>query len=189
MNSNGDPGTAPDVTPATDADTKDAPISASQPGVTPKAGSTAGAKKTGTQASSSSSATSSAPATSDAAAEVVSKEGLTSEEAHRRLAKFGPNAMPDTSVHPLLMALRMFWAPVPWMLEVVIVLELALGKYVEATIIALLLVFNAALGLFQQSRAQATLAALKSRLAMTASVRRDGAWKTAPAAELARAMW
>ena len=185
MNSNGDPGTAPDVTPATDADTKDAPISASQPGVTPKAGSTAGAKKTGTQASSSSSATSSAPATSDAAAEVVSKEGLTSEEAHRRLAKFGPNAMPDTSVHPLLMALRMFWAPVPWMLEVVIVLELALGKYVEATIIALLLVFNAALGLFQQSRAQATLAALKSRLAMTASVRRDGAWKTAPTAELA----
>ena len=44
--------------------------------------------------------------------------------------------------------------------------------------------FNAALGLFQESRAQATLAALKSRLALTASVRRDGAWKTVPAAEL-----
>ena len=48
----------------------------------------------------------------------------------------------------------------------------------------LLLVFNAALGLFQESRAQATLAALKSRLALTASVRRDGVWKTVPAAEL-----
>ena len=59
-----------------------------------------------------------------------------------------------------------------------------LGKYVEAAIIAGLLVFNAALGLFQESRAQATLAALKSRLALTASVRRDGAWKTVPAAEL-----
>ena len=185
MNSNGDPRTAQTPPPATDADTKDAPISVSQPGATPKAGSMAGAKKTGTQASTSSSATSSAPATSDAAAEVVSKEGLTSDDAHRRLAKFGPNAMPDTSVHPLLMALKMFWEPVPWMLEVVIVLELALGKYVEAAIIALLLVFNAALGLFQQSRAQATLAALKSRLAMTASVRRDGAWKTVPTAELA----
>ena len=57
-------------------------------------------------------------------------------------------------------------------------LELALGKYVEAAIIAGLLVFNAALGLFQESRAQATLAALKSRLALNASVRRDGAWKT-----------
>ncbi len=70
------------------------------------------------------------------------------------------------------------------MLEAAIVLELALGKYVEAAIIAGLLVFNAALGLFQESRAQATLAALKSRLALNASVRRDGAWKTIPAAEL-----
>ncbi len=57
-------------------------------------------------------------------------------------------------------------------------------KYVEAAIIAALLVFNAALGLFQESRAQATLAALKSRLALNASVRRDGAWKTVPATEL-----
>ncbi|MGA3304136.1 MAG: HAD-IC family P-type ATPase [Methylovirgula sp.] len=46
------------------------------------------------------------------------------------------------------------------------------------------MVFNAALGLLQESRAQATLAALKSRLALNASVRRDGAWKTVPAAEL-----
>ena len=70
------------------------------------------------------------------------------------------------------------------MLEAAVVLELALGKYVEAAIIAALLVFNAALGLFQESRAQATLAALKSRLALIASVRRDGAWKMIPAAEL-----
>jgi H+-transporting ATPase len=45
-------------------------------------------------------------------------------------------------------------------------------------------VFNAALGFFQEGRAQATLAALKSRLALTASVRRDGAWKNIPATEL-----
>jgi H+-transporting ATPase len=110
--------------------------------------------------------------------------GLTGDEARSRLEKFGPNAMPDTALHPLRIALEKFWAPVPWMLEAAIVLELALGKYVEAGIIAGLLVFNAALGLFQESRAQATLAALKSRLALNASVRRDGAWKTVPAAEL-----
>ena len=92
--------------------------------------------------------------------------------------------MPDTSAHPLRMALEKFWAPVPWMLEAAIVLELVLGKYVEAAIIALLLLFNAALGLFQESRAQATLAALKSRLALTASVKRDGGWKTVPATDL-----
>ena len=109
---------------------------------------------------------------------------MTSDEARYRLEKFGPNAMPDTTLHPLAMALEKFWAPVPWMLEAAIVLELVLGKYVEAAIIALLLVFNAALGLLQESRAQATLAALKSRLALSASVRRDGAWQTVPATEL-----
>jgi H+-transporting ATPase len=116
---------------------------------------------------------------------VASKAGLTSDEAGRRIAKCGPNAMPDTSAHPMRVAVEKFWAPVPWMLEAAIVVELALGKYVEAGIIALLLVFNAALGLFQESRAQATLAALKSRLALTASVKRDGAWKTVHATELA----
>jgi H+-transporting ATPase len=119
---------------------------------------------------------------SKATADSVS--GLTSDEAHRRLKTLGPNDMPDTSVRPLRLALEKLWAPVPWMLEAAILLELVLGKYVEAAIIAGLVIFNAALGLFQESRAQATLAALKSRLALNASVRRDGAWKTVLAAEL-----
>lgn len=92
--------------------------------------------------------------------------------------------MPDTALHPLQRALGKLWAPVPWMLEAAIVLELVLGKYAEAAIIAGLLLFNAALGFFQEGRAQATLAALKSRLALNASVRRDGVWKTVPAIEL-----
>src|ERR1035438_8864156 len=110
--------------------------------------------------------------------------GLTSDEARRRLEKFGPNAVPDTSSDPLRRALTKFWAPVPWMLEAAIVLEVVLGKYVEAAIIAVLLVFNAALGFFQEGRAQATLAALKSRLALTAAVRRNGVWKNLPSADL-----
>ena len=59
-----------------------------------------------------------------------------------------------------------------------------LAEYAEAAVIAGLLVFNATLGFFQEGRAQATLAALKARLALTASVRRDGTWKEIPAAEL-----
>jgi H+-transporting ATPase len=110
--------------------------------------------------------------------------GLTSDEARRRLDQFGPNTIPDTALHPLRRTLAKFWAPVPWMLEAAVVLELALGKYVEASIIAGLLAFNAVLGFFQEGRAQATLAALKSRLALNASVRRDSAWTTIPAAEL-----
>ena len=114
----------------------------------------------------------------------MASPGLTSDEVRRRLEKFGPNAVPDTSLHPLRRALTKFWAPVPWMLEAAIVLEVVLGKYVEAAIIAVLLAFNAALGFFQEGRAQATLAALKSRLALNASVRRDGTWATVPAVGL-----
>src|SRR5208337_4632301 len=110
--------------------------------------------------------------------------GLTSAEADRRRHAFGPNAIPDVSAHALRRVLEKFWSPVPWMLEGAIALELAMGKFVEATVIGVLLVFNAALSYFQESRAQATLAALKSRLAITASIRRDGIWKLVPAAEL-----
>ncbi len=118
--------------------------------------------------------------------QTISSNGLTSQEAGERLQRDGPNAMPDTSAHPLRNALAQFWAPVPWLLEAAIVLQLVLHKNVEAAVIAGLLVFNAALAYFQESRAQATLTALKSRLALNASVRRDGGWKTIPAAELVR---
>jgi H+-transporting ATPase len=113
-----------------------------------------------------------------------SATGLTDDEARRRLVKSGANAMPDTSVHPLRMALTKFWAPVPCMLEAAVVLEITLGKYIEAAIIGALLVFNAALGFVQESHAQATLTALKSRLALNATVRRDGVWKNVPAVQL-----
>jgi H+-transporting ATPase len=111
-------------------------------------------------------------------------KGLTSDEARRRLNQFGPNATPDVTPHPLRLVLSKFWAPVSALLEVAIILQLTLGEYVEASIIGLLLVFNAAIGFFHESRAQSTIAALKSRLALNASVLRDGTWTTLPAAEL-----
>ena len=75
-------------------------------------------------------------------------QGLTSVEASSRLQKDGPNAMPDTSGHRLLDVLDKFWAPVPWLLEAAIVLQVVLHKYAEAGVIAILLVFNAALAFF-----------------------------------------
>ena len=182
MKANADALTASDSSPGSEMKAKN-PLS-SQPQPDPASGQKSAANKPKyTETRISRPTTSNVPAGSTNAQKALPC-GLTSDEAGRRLAKSGPNSMPDTSVHPLRMALEKFWAPVPWMLEAAIVLELVLGKYVEAGIIALLLVFNAALGLFQESRAQATLAALKSRLALTASVKRDGVWRTAPATEL-----
>ena len=62
--------------------------------------------------------------------------------------------------------------------------EIGLGKYVEAAVIAALLLFNATLGFIQEGRAGAALAALKKRLAPTALARRNGEWIKLPAAEV-----
>ena len=110
--------------------------------------------------------------------------GLTTVQARQRLQQGGANAVVDVAQHPVRRALQKLWAPVPWLLEAAIVIQLLLGDYAEASVVALLLVFNAALGFFQEGRAQATLQALKSRLALVAPVKRDGKWMTVPAAEL-----
>jgi H+-transporting ATPase len=79
-------------------------------------------------------------------------KGLTTAEAIQRLAQVGPNALPDTTTHPLVQAAKKFWAPVPWMLEAAMVLEMVLGDFAEAAVIAGLLVFNAGIGLYQEAR-------------------------------------
>ncbi len=110
--------------------------------------------------------------------------GLTTDQAARRLATDGPNAVADVAEHPAQRAISKLWAPVPWMLEAAIVLQIVAGRYAEAGVVAGLLLTNAALGFFQEGRAQATLAALKSRLALFAAAHRDGTWRNVPVAEL-----
>jgi len=73
-------------------------------------------------------------------------DGLTTDEARRRLEEIGPNATPDTAPDAWRRALAKFLAPVPYMLEAAIMLQLVLGEYVEAAVIGVLLVFNATLG-------------------------------------------
>src|SRR3990170_491629 len=110
--------------------------------------------------------------------------GLTSAEARRRLSELGPNAVAEEAPPRWRVFLAKFWGPVPWMLEVALLLQLGLGEYVEAAVIGALLVFNATLAFVQEGRAGAALAALKQRLAPTALVRRDGEWARLPASEL-----
>jgi H+-transporting ATPase len=110
--------------------------------------------------------------------------GLTSAEARRRFAQYGANAVAAERRHPLRALLGKFWAPVPWMLEVTIVLQLLLGKLNEAVIIAALLLVNAILSFAQESRANNALALLRGRLAVRARVRRDNRWQQVPAEQL-----
>lgn len=110
--------------------------------------------------------------------------GLSSEEAARRLAQFGPNAVVAEAPRTWRLFLLKFWAPVPWMLEATLVLEAVLGKWPETIIIALLLVFNGILGFTQERKAQSALALLRERLRIQARVRRDGTWRTVAAADV-----
>ena len=110
--------------------------------------------------------------------------GLSSEEARRRLLEHGLNAVPEERPHVILALAHKFWAPVPWMLEVTVVLELALGKALEAAVIGALLIFNASLSFFQESRARGALVLLQKRLAVRARVLRDDVWSVLPAEQL-----
>ncbi len=110
--------------------------------------------------------------------------GLSSVEAARRLFVNGPNAIPEVRANQLKGLILKFWAPVPWLLELTIVLELILGNYLPAGIFAVLLVFNSLLSAAQESRAQGAVDLLRQRLNVTARVARDGQWTQIPASQL-----
>ena len=70
------------------------------------------------------------------------------------------------------------------MLELSILLELFIGHFTQATIISLLLFFNAFISFFQENRSQNALALLKKKLSIHVKVHRDGLWQTIPSQEL-----
>ncbi|GLR66613.1 plasma-membrane proton-efflux P-type ATPase [Acidocella aquatica] len=111
-------------------------------------------------------------------------QGLSAAEAAKLLQQFGPNAVADTSESWLHALAAKLWAPLPWMLEATILLELFLGHGPQALIISVLLIFNAVLGMTQEARAKDAVAALRQTLAVMASVRRDGQWSRIDAAGL-----
>ncbi|MEW6560366.1 MAG: plasma-membrane proton-efflux P-type ATPase [Pseudomonadota bacterium] len=110
--------------------------------------------------------------------------GLSAAEARTRLTRFGPNAIAEQTVPVWRQLLAKFWAPVPWMLEAVIVLQVLLGRGLEALVIAALLVFNAVVALVQEQRAKDALALLRRQLHVNARVRRDGQWQQIPAEQV-----
>ncbi len=79
---------------------------------------------------------------------------------------------------------RYFWAPIPWMIEVALVLSLVVRLWTDAAVIGVLLVMNVAVAFTEEHQAANAIAALKQRLATTARVLRDGAWATVPARDL-----
>ncbi len=112
------------------------------------------------------------------------EKGLTSEEVRKRIGEYGYNEVPEKRVSPIMGVVKKFWGITPWMLEITIALEWALGKYFEMYVVMGLLVFNAILGFIQEERANSALELLKEKLRINARVKRNGSWTVIPAREL-----
>jgi Ca2+-transporting ATPase len=108
--------------------------------------------------------------------------GLSTSEANARLSRVGANALPDRAPEPLWRRfVRQFASPLIYILLFALAFDLGLWLYegvqawpIEAIAITLILLFNAALGLYQEQRSEAALARLKALTEAQAWVLRDG---------------
>ncbi len=117
--------------------------------------------------------------------DTLADQGLSEEEAQRRLQTYGPNQLaekPPTSFWQMLW--DQFNNFVIMMLIVAAVISAILGDYVEAAAILAIVVLNATLGVVQERRAEQALAALKKLAAPEAHVIRDGSRKMVPSPQV-----
>lgn len=114
----------------------------------------------------------------------ANRQGLSAAEATRRLTQYGQNVIAEEQASALLKFLGYFWGPIPWMIEVAAVLSALVGHWADLSIILVLLVFNAAVGFWQEYQAGNAIEQLKKRLALQARVLRDGQWSQVAASNL-----
>ncbi|MBP7779512.1 MAG: HAD-IC family P-type ATPase [Acidobacteria bacterium] len=123
--------------------------------------------------------------------------GLSTTEAATRLAKVGPNALPEREPDPLWRRfVRQFQSPLIYILLFALVFDAGLWIYegahgwpIEALAIGVILLLNAALGLYQEQRSEAALARLKALAAAQAWVLRDGQLVRVPGPDLVPGDW
>jgi H+-transporting ATPase len=113
-----------------------------------------------------------------------SPNGLTQAEAQKRLTENGPNEIEERKTNPFLKFLTYFWGPIPWMIEVAVILSAVARHWPDFAIIFLLLLANAVVGFWEEHQAGNAITALKAKLAIKARVKRGGEWITLEAREL-----
>ncbi|EZQ11124.1 MULTISPECIES: plasma-membrane proton-efflux P-type ATPase [Acidianus] len=109
-----------------------------------------------------------------------SVNGLSEEEAEKRLRTYGYNEVKEKKESPIIKFLKKFWAPVPWMLEVTVIITFILGKFLDMYIILFLLIFNSIISFIQEKRAEDAVELLRQKLNVKARVLRDNKWKVIP---------
>ena len=114
----------------------------------------------------------------------TSPHGLTQSEATKRLTQYGPNEIEEKKTNLFLKFLTYFWGPIPWMIEVAVILSAVARHWPDFFIILLLLLANALVGFWEEREAGNAIDALKATLAVKARVQRDGKWVNPAAREL-----
>jgi len=117
-------------------------------------------------------------------AENQTLKGLSSSEVNKRIEKYGPNEIPEKEETLIHRIFRRFWGPIPWMIEAAAILSAAVKKWEDFSIIMVMLLVNAILDFYQESKALNAINALKKSLASKALVLRDGKWQDVDAKEI-----
>ena len=114
-----------------------------------------------------------------------SLDGLDAAEVATRLEEFGPNELAETAGTSKL---RLIWQQISSIMVLILIgaalLSLALGKYLEAGAIGAIVVLFAALGFFQEYRAEQAIAALRRMAVPSARITRAGLTTSVPVGEL-----
>ena len=114
------------------------------------------------------------------------EQGLSQEEVAKRLERDGYNEIDEKEESSLHRLFRRFWGPIPWMIEVAAILSASVGRWEDFSIIIVLLLINAFVDFYQESKALDAIKVLQQKLAHEALVLRDGSWKKVLARELVR---
>ncbi len=114
----------------------------------------------------------------------TSPKGLSVDEAKDRLEKVGPNAIIAHEESRWTKLIGYFWGPIPWMIEAAALISLARRDWPDFAVVTGLLLYNAAVGFWQDNKAANALAALKKGLALKARALRGGQWLSIDAADL-----
>ncbi|MEM0966484.1 MAG: plasma-membrane proton-efflux P-type ATPase [Verrucomicrobiota bacterium] len=111
-------------------------------------------------------------------------DGLTEEEAKARLNQYGANRLEEGHTNPLLKFLGYFWGPIPWMIEIAVILSAVVGHWPDFFIILILLLANGLIAFWEEREAGNAIAALKAKLAVKARAKRNGEWSSVDADQL-----
>lgn len=111
-------------------------------------------------------------------------EGLTEEEGAKRLEQYGRNELPENIDPKWLIFLRQFWAPMPIMIWIAVIIEAGIQNWIDMGILLFIQFANASISFYETTKAGDAVAALKSSLKPLATCKRDGKWVVMNAALL-----